>query len=107
MFRPAILALTLMASACSTIPEQIRHAPSPDVRLPEVQEDFSAHQGKSVRWGGTVLEVINDESFTTIQTLHYPLQSNGRPETDDPSNGRFIIKSEKFLDPPFIRKGAN
>lgn len=105
MYRLALVALILMASACSTIPEQIRHAPNPDIHLPEVQHDFSAHRGKTVRWGGTVLSVINDESYTTIQILHYPLQSNGRPEMDGPSKGRFILKNKKFLDPAVYTKG--
>lgn len=92
-----IFVLSLILTACSGLPPTINSAPSPNIQLqtqamPEIV-------GKNVRWGGRIIGVDNAEDSTTIQLLAFPLNSFGRPISDDESVGRFIIYSDGFLDP--------
>jgi len=36
-------------------------------------QNIDAHKDATVRWGGVIIDVENDENFTLIQTLIYPL----------------------------------
>lgn len=105
MVRLLLLILTTLVAACTTIPETIRSAPEPDIHLPDTQKNFSTHRGKTVRWGGVLLEVKNKETGTTLQVLGYPLTYNGRPDVTAVAEGRFIFETAEFLDPAVYAKG--
>ncbi|MCL7419672.1 MAG: Slp family lipoprotein [Methylobacter sp.] len=104
MVRLLLLTIAILLGACTTVPKAIRRAPEPDIPLADVQKNFSAHQGKPVRWGGVLLEVENRETETLLQILGYPLRYNGRPDVTDAAQGRFIIKTHEFLDPAVYAK---
>lgn len=99
-----LIQVILLIGACSNIPETIRYAPEADIRLSDVQKNFSAYQGGRVRWGGTLLEVENTETSTTLQILAYPLRYNGRPNISSIAQGRFIAQTTQFLDPEIYTK---
>jgi outer membrane lipoprotein len=40
-----------------------------------------------VRWGGVIIGVENEQNFSLVQVLYYPLNSNGRPQTDKQNKG--------------------
>jgi outer membrane lipoprotein len=48
---------------------------------------------------GTIVVVENEQNFTLVQVLYYPLDSGGEPELDKPNGGRFVFKTAEFLDP--------
>jgi len=91
----AYLALT----ACANLPPAIEDPPSIDISYQQALADMNHYKNAPVRWGGTIIEVENEPSFSAIQILSYPLGSYGRPETDEPHQGRFVVKSPKFIDP--------
>ncbi len=99
---PAIL----LVSACSSIPETIRNAPQADINLLQVQNDFLAHQSKTVRWGGTVIKVENMENESILHIMSYPLEYKGRPDLSAREEGRFIVKTKEFLDPAIYTKNS-
>ena len=99
MNRLILIMIAILLGACSPIPETIRNAPTPDIQLPDVQKDFSAYQGKLVRWGGALIEVENRETGTTLQIMAYPLNDNGHPDVTAVAQGRFIVRANEFLDP--------
>ncbi len=46
-----------------------------------------------------LIDVKNDTSETTLQLLAFPLNYYGRPNLNSPPLGRFLVKSNDFLDP--------
>ena len=92
-----MMALLMVLTACSTLPPSINDAPQPDIQLQ--QHLITDAIGKQVRWGGRIIEVDNDEEDTRIQVLAFPLNSFGRPDSNQDSLGRFMIYSKGFLDP--------
>ncbi|MDN5935803.1 MAG: Slp family lipoprotein [Nitrosospira sp.] len=94
-----VLVTCLLLGACSGLPDRLQSVPVTDVTYKQASQNLSKHDGKSVRWGGVIVKVENEQNFTLVQVLSYPLSYYGRPETRERSHGRFVIKSTKFLDP--------
>ncbi len=104
--RWVIILAILLLGACSNLPTAIKDAPSTEVQLQDVQNNIEAYKGSSVRWGGTIVQVENDEDASWIHVLYYPLKGYGRPRLNRSSQGRFLMHSEKFLDPAVYAKGT-
>jgi len=100
------MVFSLVIQGCSNLPVAIKNAPALDIKYNEAAGNPSKHQGMPVRWGGTIIEVENEETLTRIQILYYPLDSNGRPKIKQSPEGRFIAESPKFLDPAIYRKDS-
>ncbi len=92
--------------ACSNLPANIKNAPSADVQLQQVLANSSNFQNNPVRWGGTIIEVVNEPDETKMQILLYPLNYYGRPVLSRTAMGRFIAVSKLFLDPAIYPKGT-
>lgn len=97
------LALALvgtLAGCAGTIPEPIRNtgATTP-VDVSQVQADPSRHIGQRVRWGGTIIAVINRERATQIEVLAQALDRDGEPRSGSSAQGRFIAEIAGFVDP--------
>jgi outer membrane lipoprotein len=58
-----------------------------------------------VQWGGVIIESRNLRETTEIQILAYPLDENGRPDTDADSIGRFIAQKPGYLEGMEYRPG--
>jgi outer membrane lipoprotein len=89
----------LLLSACATLSPAFKDAQVTDISYRQLSADIDSYRNTSVRWGGVIIDVENEENFSLMQVLFYPLDYYGRPELDKFSDGRFVIKSAKFLDP--------
>lgn len=99
------LSLTcLLLSACAGLPAAVKNVPVTDVSYSQASQNPSNYKNTSVRWGGVIIEVDNEENFTLVQVLSYPLNFYGRPQLNKHSEGRFVIKSPEFLDPAIYAK---
>jgi outer membrane lipoprotein len=76
-----------------------------DISYTLASRNLSTYEGTSIRWGGVIVDVKNEENFTLLQVLSYPLTFNDRPDLRERSEGRFVIKSPKFLDPAIYVEG--
>ncbi len=94
-----LIFIYILLSACSALPPAVKDAQVTEISYSQVSVDLDSYKNKSVRWGGVIVDVENDENFSLMQVLFYPLDYYGRPEIDKFSEGRFVIKSAKFLDP--------
>lgn len=103
--RSLILILYLFVSACANVPPIIQSAPTVDLSIDEVLKNITGNRGKDIRWGGSIVKVRNEQNYTDIQLLYYPLNSYGRPDVEQSSQGRFIIHSQEFLDPAVYVEG--
>ncbi|MGZ8947088.1 MAG: Slp family lipoprotein [Methylococcaceae bacterium] len=100
-----LLLISLVLSACSTLPPAIEDAPEFDVSYNQAVQNINNFKEAPVRWGGVIVEVENEQTRSFLQVLYYPLNSYGRPVLDDDGNpGRFVVESAEFLDPAIYAK---
>ena len=93
-----------LLSACSNLPPAIEDPPLYDISYSQATQDIAHFKESPVRWGGVVIDVENEQNFSLVQVLYYPLNNYGRPRLDKPNKGRFLFKSAEFLDPTVYKK---
>ena len=94
----------LLLGACTNMPKTIQNMNVVDITYSQASQNIESHRNVPVRWGGIIIDVENEEDFSLIQVLSYPLNFSGRPQLDDSHGGRFVIKSAEFLDPMVYAK---
>ena len=94
-----LLSICILLSACSNLPPAIEDPPLYDISYSEATRGIAHYKDAPVRWGGVVINVENEQNFSLVQVLYYPLKCYGRPRLDKPHEGRFLFKSPEFLDP--------
>ncbi|MFT5520685.1 MAG: outer membrane lipoprotein [Enterobacterales bacterium] len=100
------LSLALLLSACSTMPESIQHQSPQQISVQAVHQGSTNISGQTVRWGGIITQVINNEKGTWVEVLALELNDIGRPSSNRLKNdGRFIAKVKQFLDPEVYQQG--
>jgi len=98
--------ICLLLNACSSLPKVIKEPPANDISYTQAAQDINKYKNAPVRWGGIIVDVENEQSFTLVQVLTYPLDSDGEPEMDKPHGGRFVFKTPEFLDPAVYTKNS-
>ncbi len=101
-----LVMLCLVLNACSGLPPAIKEPPLYDISYTEAVQKTANYKNAPVRWGGTIVDVENEQNFSLVQVLYYPLDSDGEPKTDKQYSGRFVFKSQEFLDPAVYSKDA-
>lgn len=71
-----------------------------------VQQQPQKYQGETVMWGGRIIETVSSEKASEIVVLQLGLGGQNRPQDDDQSKGRFLIRSNRFLDPALYPQGT-
>ena len=99
-----LLLICLLLTACAGLPAAVKDVPVANISYSQASHNPSGYKDTSVRWGGVIIEVDNEENFTLVQVLSHPLNYYGRPQLSKPSEGRFVIKSTEFLDPAVYAK---
>ena len=101
-----LFVISMLLSACSGLPPKIENAPWEDVDYRQAHENSERFAGLPIRWGGTIVDVTNEEEYSEMQVLYYPLNAFGRPSLRQPNGGRFLMQSDKFLDPAIYVNGT-
>ena len=96
--------LCLFLGACTGLPKSMRDTNVTNVTYTQASQNIDSHKDVLIRWGGIVIDVENEENFSLVQIMFYPLSYSGRPQPDKLSGGRFVIKSNEFLDPVIYAK---
>ncbi|MEO8997339.1 MAG: Slp family lipoprotein [Nitrosospira sp.] len=94
----------MLLSACIGLPSAVKDVPVADISYRQASQGLKDYKDTSVRWGGVIIDVENEENFTLVQVLSYPLNFYGRPQISKSAEGRFVIKSSEFLDPAVYTK---
>lgn len=98
--------LAVLLGGCATqVPAPIATAPVHNPQLSQVRTHPGDYQGVTVRWGGTIAEVENQEHDTLLVIVDRPLESDGQPQVNDTSQGRFLAQVNGFLDPVVYARG--
>jgi outer membrane lipoprotein len=101
-----LLIVCLLLNACTTLPPAIKNPPLNDISYNQANRDVASYKDAAVRWGGIIVDVENEQNFSVVQVLSYPLDSDGKPRTDKPNEGRFAFKTPEFLDPAVYTKNT-
>ena len=97
--------LVLIIGCASPISRQLRQEADKNLTFTMVKDNPQVYKGKIVIWGGMIIETVNQPKMTEITVLESPLGSNEKPGGKVHSQGRFIARSHKYLDPEVYKKG--
>lgn len=111
MLRHAVLcaicaALALILGGCANVLSRAAlEQVDPGVDYAQVKLDPDAHRGQTLVLGGQIVANRGDREGTTLELIHYFVDHWGRPTGPDENGGRFLVQSQRFLDPELYRRG--
>jgi len=102
-----ILSFLILLSGCAhVISKDLRIKSDPSLTLTKFRQNPEAFKGKWVVWGGEIIETGAQKDATTqIEVFQRPLGWRGEPRETYPSEGRFLVLYDKYLDPYVFRRG--
>lgn len=100
-YLPIVLAIAV--TGCASQPLVDRSSVDLDAPPDEVAQTRAV--GATVSWGGRIIEIRTAGDATELEILSYPLTTDGRPDTERASNGRFIAIRNGFVDPLVYDEG--
>jgi len=105
VIRLTALALLLSAGSCAhPISRQLREeSKRENLTFARVFENPAAYTGRTVLWGGQIIETTNFNDGAEMIVLETPLSFMGEPGAAQSSRGRIIAKSAVFLDPAIYK----
>ena len=99
------LAIVSLLTSCASTPDfdmtQVDESLTPQSVAAEPEHSL----GKTVLWGGTILNTQNLKEATHVEVLAYPLNTYQRPLLDSKPLGRFIIHHQGYLEPATYAPG--
>ena len=99
------LAIVGLLIGCASTPDfdttQVDQSLTPQSAATEPERN----RGKTVLWGGTILDIRNLKDSTHIEILAYPLNTSHRPLLESKPLGRFIIQHPGYLEPSTYEQG--
>jgi len=98
-------AILLLVGCAHVISKQVLKEVDTNTTFAQVSKAPDAYKGKTVLFGGDIIEAKNLPDKTLITVLQRPLGTRGRPAAGDASEGRFIIQTPGFLDPAIYSPG--
>lgn len=103
IFLPACV---VAAAACApVISRQALDSADRSVSFKALAADPGGFLGRTVLFGGQIIQTNNLQGKSLIVVVHRPLDSRYKPRPDSESRGRFLISAEGFLDPAIYRSG--
>jgi len=99
-----IRVIFLILGCATGISQKARSQVTYNGSLAELQTAADEHMGEIVMLGGKVIETKGYPAFSEITVLQLPLGKKDRPQDGDRSDGRYLIRSEQFLDPAIYRQ---
>jgi len=101
-----ICCLVFLSGCVHVISKEIRDKVDPALTFGQVIQNPTAYKGKTVVWGGEIINTLNQKNGTTeIEVFQMPLDSRDAPKTSNASEGRFLILINRYLDPYLYREG--
>ena len=101
----AMGAILLLAGCAHVISKEVLKEVDTRVTFAQVAKAPDAYKGKTVVFGGAIIETKNLPNKTQVVVLQRPLGSGGQPAAGDVSEGRFIMTTPGFLDPAIYSAG--
>lgn len=98
--------LILLSGCAHVISKDLRTQVDTRLTFQQVLQNPNAYKGKTVVWGGEIIEAVNQKDGTTlIEVFQRPLGWREEPRQTIASEGRFLALVDRYLDPYVFRKG--
>jgi len=98
--------ILLVLGCASGISQQVRSQVTYSGSFAQLQTAPDEHMGEIVMLGGKIIETTGSTTASEITVLQLPLGRRDRPRDGDRSEGRYLVRSEQFLDPAIYQKGS-
>ncbi|MEZ5541754.1 MAG: Slp family lipoprotein [Pseudomonadota bacterium] len=99
------LALSLLLAACASGPTFETAGVERTLTPVGVSAAPQTASGRTVLWGGVILNTTNLDDSTRIEVLAYPLDSSEWPQQERDPLGRFILVQSGYLEPASYAEG--
>ena len=102
-----ICCLVFFSGCVHVISKDLRDKVDPALTFGQVIQNPIAYKGKTVVWGGEIINTLNQKNGTAeIEVFQMPLDSTtDAPKASNVSEGRFLILVNKYLDPYLYQEG--
>jgi outer membrane lipoprotein len=77
----------------------------PTLTFKKVIQNPDSYIGKTVFWGGEIIQVLPQDRITIIEIFQMPLGWRGRPEEPSASEGKFLVLFGEYFDFSHFNKG--
>jgi len=101
----ALAALLSAGCASAPFPDDTLRGVDRALTLNALRASPAAHRGARVILGGQIIATMPKPGATEIEVLSRRLRDGGAPEGGDRSDGRFLVRTAKFLDPAIYAPG--
>ncbi len=103
-----LLFFFIIFSGCAhVISEDLRAKADSSLAFNEVFRNPSNYKGKTVIWGGEIIQAVPQEDGTNlIEVLEWPLGWREKPRRTVSSLGKFLVLSKEPLDLSLYKKGT-
>jgi outer membrane lipoprotein len=101
-----ILGYLLLVAGCTpVISRQLMDQVDRNLDYRAIAADPAGTKGKMVLLGGTIVQTVPKPGRTEIDLVQKDLDYWDAPRLTDHSEGRFLVISDRFLDPAIFRQG--
>jgi len=90
--------LALLIAGCASTPEFDESKVDKSLTPKTAVDQGESAVGKTVLWGGTIIESRNLKDSTQLEVLAYPLNSWNRPRESGSAMGRFLVRHSGYLE---------
>ncbi len=101
-----VLMLGLWLSGCGHVlsREALREA-DPEIDFATIRTNPEPYRGTTLLLGGQIVDIQVSREGSTLEILRYRLDRYGYPTDVDERSGRFLVRTERFLDPSLYSAG--
>jgi outer membrane lipoprotein len=100
-----ILGFAAFMVSCAPFSREMMRQVDETLIYQAVQKEPQKYIGKTVLWGGVIIETTNKQGETILKIRQTELDMEKRPKNLDSSAGRFIVRYDGFLDPVIYKEG--
>jgi outer membrane lipoprotein len=101
----AVLALLLGGGCAHVLSQESLGTADPTLEFAAVKADPIAFKGRTLVLGGMIVDTRPTREGTTLEILNYSLDRWGEPQQADEAGGRFLARTDRFLDPELYKPG--
>lgn len=91
--------------SCAPLSKEVMRQVEENLTYQAVHSAPEQYVGKTVLWGGVIIETTNKQGETVVKVRQTELDIKKRPKKLDHSAGRFMVRYAGFLDPALYQEG--
>lgn len=101
----AIFGLSLLSGCGNVLSKEALRSVTPGVTFMQVKANPEAFKGETLELGGQIVDSQISQGGSILEILSYSLDSYGEPQQPNENEGRFLAKTDRFLDPALYKSG--